>query len=143
MLESICEVSVAVGSLKKRPAKGETPVKMSEPEQKEVPLAPVVLLVPPAVGRYVIPPSGMPAPMPILGGATSDQDEEIRLRQFVIGESSGAHESGAQHCERWDVGHFLNNGGQLFYGSTDLEVAIDWFDTADGVLEHMGCPPEL
>lgn len=60
-----------------------------------------------------------------------------------MGESSGAHEIWTLHREHWNVDDFLKNGGQHFYGSTDLEVAVEWFDIADGILQHMGCPSEL
>lgn len=42
--------------------------------------------------------------------------------------------------ECWDVDHFLKNGGQLFYGSIDPEVGLEWFDTARGVFMHVGVP---
>lgn len=45
--------------------------------------------------------------------------------------------------EHWNVDHFLKNGGQLFYGSTNLEVVLEWIDTVYGVLKLMGFPHNL
>lgn len=36
----------------------------------------------------------------------------------------------------------LKNDEHLYFGSTDTKVVVEWFDTVDGVLWHMGCPPE-
>lgn len=45
--------------------------------------------------------------------------------------------------ECWDVDRFLKNGGQLFYGSTDPEVALEWINMVHGVLMHMDFPLEI
>ena len=57
---------------------------------------------------------------------------------------SGECSCGDEYCgERWDVDHFLRNGGRLLYGSTDPEEALIWLDTARSVLEHVGCSLHL
>lgn len=63
--------------------------------------------------------------MPVWGGVVSDHTKTVSSRQFTIGESFGTDESGTQHRERWYVDRFLNNSGQLFYGSTNPEVALE------------------
>lgn len=68
---------------------------------------------------------------PMQGCAISDEAKTTRPRQFTTRESSGVHESGSQHRELWNVDRFLKNGVQLFYVSTNLEVAVD-------VLQRMG-----
>ena len=62
------------------------------------------------------------------------------MRQFVVGESSGAQPTDGQI---WEVHRFLRNGGEIFYVSTDPEVALDWLETVRAVLTHIGCPAEL
>lgn len=38
---------------------------------------------------------------------------------------------------------FLKNDRHMFYGSTNLEIALKWIDLTQVVLTHMGYPPEL
>lgn len=45
--------------------------------------------------------------------------------------------------ERWYVDCCLKNGGQLFYGSTDPKVSLEWTDMARGVPTHIGWRTEL
>lgn len=45
--------------------------------------------------------------------------------------------------EQWNVDQFWKNDKQLSYGRMDAEVAVEWSDTLDGVLQHMGCQPKL
>lgn len=42
-----------------------------------------------------------------------------------------------------DVKCFLKNGGDLFYGSTNPKLAMEWVDLEWAILTHMGYPPEL
>ena len=62
------------------------------------------------------------------------------MRQFVVGESSSAQPTDGQI---WVVRRFLRKGGEIFYGSTDLEVDLDLLETVRAVLAHVGCPAEL
>lgn len=105
--------------------------------------APHVPVAPPIIGQYVIPPLGMPNLAQMLGGTANDQAEIVRPEQFVVGKSSGAHEIGTLHREHWNVDHFLKNGGQHYCGSIDVVVAMELFDIANGILQHMGCPFRL
>lgn len=47
------------------------------------------------------------------------------LRQIVVGKGSGSKGPNFHARDRWDVNHFLKKGGQLFYGRTNIEVALE------------------
>ena len=83
----------------------------------------------------------MPVMVPAPRQASNGQADVARPRQFVIGESSGSQR--LQPAERWDVDHFRKNGGEIFYGNTDPEVALDWLETVRVVLTDIGFPAEL
>ena len=139
VLDSVREVVVAMARLEKRPVETEAPAATSEPHlPPPAPQYPSVPTPAPVTSHYELP--AMPVP-PHIRQTESDQAETTHPRQFVQGESSCCHVH--QQRERWDVERFLRNGGRLFYGSTDPEVALIWLDTARSVLEHVGCPPDL
>ena len=139
VLDSVREVAVAMARLEKRPVETEAPAATSEPQlSPPAPQYPSVPTAAPVTSHYELP--AMPV-LPHIRHIESDQAETTRLRQFVQGEGSCCHAH--QQKERWDVERFLRNGGRLFYGSTDPEVALIWQDTARSVLEHVGCPPDL
>lgn len=45
--------------------------------------------------------------------------------------------------EQWNVDQFWKNDKQLSYGIMDAEVAVEWSETLDGILQHIGCQPKL
>lgn len=73
------------------------------------------------------------------GGTTSNWAGTMPSQYFAVGESSPAHETGTHHRHQWEVDCYLKNSGRLFYGGIDPKVAVEWFDTAYGVLQHMDC----
>lgn len=44
---------------------------------------------------------------------------------------------------KWDVNHFLYNGGSLFTRGTNPTGTLVWLVDTKVLLEHMGCPLEL
>ena len=144
LMDTVREMAVVVARMEKRLTEAETPIAASEPEQIPPPPVrfPPVPVAPPIVGMYDFPTSGMPVGVPLPRKAVSEEDT-ARPRQFVMGEGSGSQSAGQHDRERWDVDHFLKNGGHLFYGSSDTEVSLGWIDAAKVVLEHIGCPQDL
>lgn len=90
----VVAVAVTVAKLEKRPMEIETPIVISEPKtvspQPPIALFPHVPAIPPTVGQYNIPPSGMPLGTPLHKQTSSEHAETTRPRQFLIGESSSA-----------------------------------------------------
>lgn len=94
----VVAVAVTVAKLEKRPGEIEAPIVISEPktvsQQPPIALFPHVPAIPPTVGQYNIPPSGMPlgTPLgtPLHKQTSSEHAETTRPRQFLIGESSSA-----------------------------------------------------
>lgn len=63
-----------------------------------------------------------------------DRGEVPRPRQFEWGKSS--RQQAMVHVRpEWDVDRFLKNSGTLFTEDTNLDVAIDWFDGTEVVLD--------
>lgn len=89
----VVAVAVTVAKLEKRPGEIEAPIVISEPktvsQQPPIALFPHVPAIPPTMGQYNIPPSGMPLGTP-LHKTSSEHAETTRPRQFLIGESSSA-----------------------------------------------------
>lgn len=90
----VVAVAVTVAKLEKRPGEIEAPIVISEPktvsQQPPIALFPHVPAIPPTMGQYNIPPSGMPLGTPLHKQTSSKHAETTRPRQFLIGESSSA-----------------------------------------------------
>lgn len=84
---------MALARLEKRLTEAEAPNMASKPVPPPPPPSAELLHVPtspPAVRLYNMAPLGMPTGVPLPRLASSDQAETTHLRQFKVGEGSGA-----------------------------------------------------
>lgn len=129
LLDIVQEMAIVVPRLEKRLAEAEIPIEASQLEHVPPPAqflyVPTELLV---VGYEILAP-GMPVGV-LVPRQASSEEETVWLLQFVIEEGSGSQ--GPEQHNSWDCRDailFLKNGGQLFYGSMNPKVALEWIDT--------------
>ena len=136
MLETVRDLAGRAARFETRPAEMEVSGQDEVPPPPPAVHYPHVPTAPSVMRTYEMPPSQMPtvATVPLSRPSGCVPPQEVPSRQFVVGESSGTQSTDGQI---WEVRHFLKNGGEIFYGSTNPEVALDWLETVRVVLTHI------
>lgn len=88
-----------------------------------------------------MPPPGIPVGVPLCAGIGGDRAEVVQPK--------GAEKVPVLKDQRYRLRNdgmlivSCRKAGSSFFGSTDTEVAVEWIDNANRVLQRMGCSSKL